>query len=250
VTSDGLKGKTAVVTGASSGIGAAIAVGFAKAGVRVVMVGRDRGKLRMVAERFPVRAPAPVVVQADITKDDDVKKIVRATRKATPKLDVLVHAAGIYEPAPFLESRLESFDRQWRTNVRAPFALTQRLLLSFRGDGAIVFITSIAGHIGFPNSVCYCASKGGEELLSKALAIELAPKGIRVNALAPGNIRTPMNAGLFAQPGYTEAMLADTPAGRIGEVADIVPCVLFLASQRASYVHGASMVVDGGWIAR
>jgi len=244
-----LDGRTALVTGASSGIGAGIAKGLATAGARVLLVARHRDRLGEVAEGFHPSAPKPTIVQADITRDDDLKEIAQAVADL-PKLDILVHAAGIYEPMPFHESRLESFDRQWRTNVRAPFVLTQRLLSNFQGDGVIVFVTSIAGHIGFPNSVAYCATKGAEELLSKSLAVELAPKGIRVNAIAPGNIRTPMNAQLFAKPGYSDEIVAATPANRVGDVDDIVPCVLFLVSQDAKYVYGASFVVDGGWIAR
>ncbi|HUZ88563.1 MAG TPA: SDR family oxidoreductase [Candidatus Acidoferrales bacterium] len=244
-----LSGRTAVVTGASSGMGAGIAAGLAGAGAQVLLVGRNRERLSRSASAASAGARAALVVEADITEEAGVAAVVAASA-AFPKLDVLVHAAGVYEPMPFSDTPMESLDRQWRINVRAPFALTQALLPSFHGQGAVIFVTSIAGHIGFPNSVAYCATKGGEELLSKALAMELAPLGIRVNAIAPGNIHTPMNAHLFAQPGWTEQLIGDTPAGRIGEVEDIVPAVVFLASSAAQYMFGASMVVDGGWVAR
>ena len=113
----------------------------------------------------------------------------------------------------------------------------------------MIFISSIAGHVAFPNSAAYCASKGAVELLAKALATEFSPR-IRVNVIAPGNIRTPMNAALRAQPGYEDAAAELTPAGRHGDPEEIAAAVLFVASDAASFVHGASFLVDGGWTAR
>jgi NAD(P)-dependent dehydrogenase (short-subunit alcohol dehydrogenase family) len=170
--------------------------------------------------------------------------------EAFGRLDAVVHAAGIFEPVPFAEAPAESFDRQWRTNVRAPYLITQAALPHLGAGSSVVFISSIAGHVGFPNSTAYCATKGALELLTRALAMELSPRGIRVNCIAPGNVHTPMNADLRALPGYEDACNELTPAGRFGEPEEIAAAVRFFLSDAASYVHGASLLVDGGWAAR
>jgi NAD(P)-dependent dehydrogenase (short-subunit alcohol dehydrogenase family) len=240
-----LDGKSAVVTGASSGIGLAIAVAMAEAGARLVLCGRDEARLAACAERVGEHR----VVAVDVDAEDAPERIVRAAVDAYGGIDVLVHSAGIFEPMPFTETTAESFDRQWHTNVRAPFLLTQRAAPHLRDRGSVIFISSIAGHVAFPSSAAYCASKGAVELLAKALATEMSPR-IRVNVIAPGNVRTPMNEALRAQPGYEERMGELTPARRHGEPEEIAAAVVFVASDAASFVHGASFLVDGGWTAR
>ncbi len=242
----GLDGKVAIVTGASSGIGLAIAVAMADAGARLVLCGRDAERLAACGERVGEHR----LVAVDVNADDAPETIVGAAVDAFGGIDVLVHSAGIFEPMPFAETTAESFDRQWLTNVRAPFLLTQRAAPHLRPGASVVFISSIAGHVAFPSSVAYCASKGAVELMTKALATELSPLGIRVNAIAPGNVKTPMNAALRAQPGYEDATGELTPAGRHGDPEEIAAAVLFVASDAASFVHGASFLVDGGWTAR
>jgi glucose 1-dehydrogenase len=240
-----LDGKAAIVTGASSGIGLAIAVAMADAGARLVLCGRDEERLAACGERVGEHR----LVAVDVNADDAPERIVGAAVDAFGGIDVLVHSAGIFEPMPFTETTAESFDRQWHTNVRAPFLLTQRAAPHLRPGGSVIFISSIAGHVAFPNSAAYCASKGAVELMAKALATEFSP-GIRVNVIAPGNIKTPMNEALRAQPGYEDATGELTPAGRHGEPEEIAAAVVFVASDAASFVHGASFLVDGGWTAR
>lgn len=246
----GVADKTVVITGASSGIGASIAVAMAAAGARTVLVGRNRGRLERSRAEVEQVGDSPLVVQGDVTDDRTPQRIVEETLAAAGSIDVLVHAAGVFEPIPFLESSLESFDRQWAVNVRAPYALTKAAVPHMKRDGSILFISSIAGHVGFPNSGAYCATKGAVELMARALSMELAPLGIRVNALAPGNVRTPMNEHLLASPEYEAAMVERTPYGRVGVVDDISPVAVFLASDAARYIHGASLLVDGGWVAQ
>jgi NAD(P)-dependent dehydrogenase (short-subunit alcohol dehydrogenase family) len=241
-----LDGRVAVVTGASSGIGAAIAEALSQSGARVVLTGRDEARLREVAARVGDHH----VVAADLAEDGAPAAVVDETVRVFGALNVLVHAAGIFWPKPFAEAPLSDFDEQFRVNVRAPYALTQAALPHLRPDGSVIFISSIAGHVGFPSSTAYCATKGAIELMTKSLAMELAPIGVRVNAIAPGNIHTPMNARFFESDDYNRSMIERTPFGRVGVVEDIAPVAVFLASDAARYVHGESILVDGGWAAQ
>ncbi len=245
-----LDDKTAVITGASSGIGAAIAVAMAATGARTVLVGRSHERLERTRAEVEQAGSAPAVVDADLTDEEAPQRIVEEAISAFGSIDALVHSAGIFEPIPFLETPLQSVDRQWAVNVRAPYALTQAAVPHMKRDGSILFISSIAGRVGFPNSAAYCATKGAVELMARALSMELAPVGIRVNALAPGNIRTPMNQHLLASREYEQAMLDHTPYGRVGVVDDVAPVAVFLASDAARYIHGESLLVDGGWVAQ
>jgi NAD(P)-dependent dehydrogenase (short-subunit alcohol dehydrogenase family) len=244
-----LDSRTAVVTGGSSGIGAAIAAAMADAGARVLLVGRDESRLASVAGRIRERGGTCETLSVDLTTDAGPKVAVDAALAAFGSLDVLVHSAGIFWPKPFEETSLRDLDQQWEINVRAPFALSQAALPSLRSGASIIFVSSIAGYVGFPNSTAYCATKGAIELLTRALAVELAPRGIRVNVIAPGTIRTHMNEHLLANPDYERAMLEATPSRRIGEVEDVAALAVFVASDAASFMFGSSLLVDGGWAA-
>ncbi|MFD2470044.1 SDR family NAD(P)-dependent oxidoreductase [Amycolatopsis silviterrae] len=240
-----LRDRIAVVTGASSGIGAQIARELGAAGAKVALVGRDSGRLGAVAGELAAAEP----IVADLATESGPQEVVDRAVARFGGIDVLVHAAGVFLPTPFADTTDEQLDAQWATNVRAPFRLT-RAAAKHLGDGSsVIFVSSICGHVGFPNSSAYCATKGAVELLVKSLTAEFAPQGIRVNAVAPGNVRTSINAHLLADSDYERQMLDSTPAGRVGEVGDIAPAVAFLASPAASYIHGASLLIDGGWVA-
>jgi NAD(P)-dependent dehydrogenase (short-subunit alcohol dehydrogenase family) len=241
-----LEGKVAIVTGASSGIGSAIAEGMSQAGAKVVLVGRDAERLQRCAERCGEHR----VAAFDLVADDAPARIVSETLSAFGGVDSIVHSAGIFWPNPLGDAPLSDFDMQWQVNVRAPYALTQAALPHLKRDSSVIFVSSIAGQLAFPNSAAYCATKGAIEQLTKALAVELAPAGIRVNAIAPGNIRTPMNEELLKSKEYEQMYLDNTPYGRVGVVEDIAPLAVFLASDEARYIHGESILVDGGWAAR
>ena len=245
-----LAGKVAIVTGASSGIGAGIVDAFGQAGADVALSGRDAAKLEAVAERVRDAGRSAHTVAHDLALDAEPARLIDETRKALGGLNIVVHCAGLFEATPLSEATLESFDRQFGLNVRAGFLLTQAAVPDLDFGDSIIFVSSVAGHVAFPNSVIYCGTKGAIELMTKALCTELSPRGIRVNSIAPGNIKTPMNAALRELPGYEDRCNDLTPAGRFGEVHEIADTAVFLASEKAAYVHGASLLVDGGWTAR
>jgi NAD(P)-dependent dehydrogenase (short-subunit alcohol dehydrogenase family) len=241
-----LDDKVAIVTGASSGIGFAIAEAMSQAGAKLVLVGRDEERLGRCAERCAEH----VVVAVDLATERASDSIVERAIERFGAIDSIVHSAGVFWPKPFGEAPLEELDYHWHVNVRTPYALTQAALPHLRRGSSVIFVSSIAGRVAFPNSAAYCATKGAVEQLTKALAVELAPQGIRVNAIAPGNIRTPMNEELLKDPDYEQMYLDGTPYGRVGVVDDIAPLAVFLASDAAAYIHGESILVDGGWAAR
>ncbi|MFI6287179.1 SDR family NAD(P)-dependent oxidoreductase [Streptomyces sp. NPDC051018] len=244
-----LRGKSAVVTGASSGIGAEIARALGAAGCGVVLVGRSADRLATAAKAVAATGAECLTVAADLREDDAPGDVVTAALGRFGRLDVLVHSAGVYAQASLEDTTDELFDEQWAINVRAPFRLTRAARPHLSRGASIVFVSSMSGLVGSPDDSAYCASKGAVELLVKALATELAPEGIRVNAVAPGNVHTPINATLIT-PELEREIVATTPAGRVGEVADISPAVVYLASDASSYVHGASLAVDGGFTAQ
>lgn len=245
-----LSDRVAIVTGASSGIGAESARALAVAGARVVLVGRSDARLNAVQAEIEAASGTSAVVLEDVSADDAPDRIVAATLEAFGKVNILVHAAGIFLPASFPETTDDILDRQWLTNVRAPYRLTRSAEPHLGAGASVIFFSSICGYVGFPNATAYCATKGAVEMLVKSLSTEFAPRGIRVNAIAPGNVRTSMNAHLFEDTEYERQMLEATPAGRVGLVDDIAPAVVFLASPGADYIHGASLLIDGGWTAR
>jgi NAD(P)-dependent dehydrogenase (short-subunit alcohol dehydrogenase family) len=241
-----LHGTVSVVTGASSGIGAEIARALGEAGSSVVLVGRSKDRLDEAAAAVGATGADTACVAADICDDEAPETIVAEALRHFGRIDVLVHSAGIYQKASLADSSDEVFDSQWMTNTRAPYRLTRAALPHLGRGSSVIFLSSTAGHVGSSDDSAYCASKGAVELIVKALGVELAPKGIRVNAVAPGNVRTPMNEAILARSEVEQSILESTPAGRIGVVSDIGPAVVYLASAASSWVHGASLPVDGG----
>jgi NAD(P)-dependent dehydrogenase (short-subunit alcohol dehydrogenase family) len=248
-----LKGKVAIVTGGSRGIGAAICRRFGKEGAKVAVIGnRSMSKARAVVAAIERAGGTAKAFKANIAKPADCERLAKEVRKAFGTIDILVNNAGIFLWAPIEKTTEELWDSQHDLNLKGAFFMTKAVVptMKKKGAGKIVNITSIAGVGGFPDSAAYCASKGGLEIMTKALCLELAHFGINVNSLAPGNIKTDMNAGLRADAAYDKRQAALTPS-RIGhlEPDDLAGAAVYFASDDSRQTHGATLLVDGGWSA-
>jgi len=246
-----LRSRVAVVTGAGRGIGRGIALRLAEAGAAVVVVDRDEAEAASVAEEIRATGAVASAVQADVSDEAAVRSLVRATCDDLGGIDVLVNNAGIFPSCPVLQMETAEFDRVLAVNLRGVFLCTREAALAMveRGrGGAIVNVTSIdALHPSMVGLAHYDASKHGVWGFTKNVALEFAPYGIRVNAVAPGGVLTPGVAEMGA--GSDEAVAAFAariPEGRMGDPDDIARAVLFLASDMSSYMTGAQVVVDGG----
>jgi NAD(P)-dependent dehydrogenase (short-subunit alcohol dehydrogenase family) len=239
-----LDGQVAVVTGAGGGLGSACAEALAVAGASLVLIGRSAPPLERVAELTGGR-----VIVCDVTAGTRVREVIRSLHA----VDVLVTCAGGNRPEPFLDVDEASLDWAWALNVRGAFLAAQGAAARMleRGDaGAIVHVTSQMGHVGAANRSVYCAVKHAVEGMTKACAIELAPYGIRVNAVAPTFVETPMTRPFLAAAHDRDAILERIPLGRLGTPSEVAAAVLFAASPDCALMTGTSVVVDGGWTAQ
>lgn len=244
-----LTGKTALVTGASRGIGKAIAIGLAQAGARVVLVSRDRGSLEVLAGEIRAQGGLADIAPCDVSQVQAVAQTVAAL----PSLDILVNNAGTNIPEPFIQVSQAHFDQIMNLNLRAAFFVAQagvKKMLQEGSGGAIINLSSQMGHVGAANRTVYCASKHALEGFTKALAVELAPQRIRVNSVAPTFIETDLTRPMFAREAFQQEVLSKIPLGQVGQPQDVVGAVVFLASPAAGMITGASLLVDGGWTAQ
>ncbi|GGO94746.1 SDR family NAD(P)-dependent oxidoreductase [Wenjunlia tyrosinilytica] len=240
-----LKDKAIVVTGASSGIGAQIAKTMAAAGARVLLVARDAGRLAACAEDITAAGGECEVCQADVTAPDAAEHVVAAALRVFGRIDCLVNNAGVFTMKPFTETGTDELDAQYATNVRAPYALTRAAVPHMGRGSTVVFVGSNLAQLGLAGTAAYSASKGAVESMARALAVELSERGIRVNTVAPGIIRTPMTSYLD-DPSALAAETRRTPAGRVGAPQDVAAAVLYLSSQASGFMVGSVLTVDGG----
>lgn len=242
----GLDGRAVVVSGASSGIGAGVARELAAAGASVVLLGRDTARLRSVQESLP-RPDRHTWYSVDLAGPREIAGLGEKLAADQEQVAALVHCAGVFDPKPFDQVSIKDLDRTWAVNVRAPFLLTQAVLPLLGAGSAVVFVSSVSGHVGMTRQSVYGTTKSAVDGLARTLAVELAPLGVRVNAVAPGFTATSMNAHLRAEPGRVERIEAATLLGRLGAVDEIARAVRFLATDDSSYVNGITLAVDGGY---
>jgi 2-deoxy-D-gluconate 3-dehydrogenase len=247
-----LSGQCALVTGASGGLGAAIAIALAEAGADVAVHGNSRSpeQTRREVERTGRRALA---LTADLSRPESADALVEGTIRGLGRLDILVNSAGTIHRSPAAEYPDEEWEKVIAVNLGAVFRLCRaagKHLLAAERRGRIVNVASLLSFQGGITVPAYAASKGGVAQLTKALANEWAGRGINVNAIAPGYMKTANTQALRADPTRSRQILERIPAGRWGEPADVAGAAVFLCSAAADYVHGHVLVVDGGWMGR
>ena len=243
-----LDGKRALVTGAGRGIGLAAAAALAEAGAHVTLAARTTKEIEQAAEAIRARGQQAEPLTLDVM---DVQAVRNALAAREP-FDVLFNNAGTNRPGPFADVSEKNYDLVFDLNMRAAFfvaqAVAQRLLAAKR-PGSIINMSSQLGHVGWAGRTIYVASKHAIEGFTKALAVELAPMGIRVNSIAPTFIETPMTRPFFQNQAFMLSVLNKIKLGRIGQVEDLMGAIVFLASDASSLMTGTSLVVDGGWTA-
>jgi len=250
-----LDGRVALVTGAARGIGAQAAVALAEAGAEVVLNGlsRSRGQLEEVADRVVAGGGRARLLVCDVTDGAQVRSGIASLER----LDILVNNAGMNIPERFLDVTEDHLDAMLALNVRGAFLVAQAAVRKMleapdrreRG-GAVIHVSSQMGRVGAELRTVYCTTKHAIEGLTRAMAVELAPHNIRVNAVAPTFLETPMTASFFADPEFRDWVISRIPLGRLGRIDEVTGAIVFLASPAASLITGASLAIDGGWTAR
>ncbi len=239
--------KTVIVTGAGRGIGRGIALAFAKSGYQVVVADLNQTEAEQVANEIVATQGKALAVKCDVSDKGEVDNLINKTMAEFGQVHCLVNNAGIYPYKSFIEMTEADWNKVMDVNLKSVFLCSQAVANVMQVGAKIVNISSIASVVGFENLTHYCASKGAINAYSRALALEVASKGINVNVVAPGAIATPGAAMSDEQAKQTMVMI---PKGRIGQPEDIAQAALFLASDQADYITGQVLVVDGGWTLR
>jgi NAD(P)-dependent dehydrogenase (short-subunit alcohol dehydrogenase family) len=243
-----LDGRRALVTGAGRGIGLAAAAALAHAGAHVVLAARTASEIEAAAAQIRHEQGSAEALVLDVTDFDAMREAIGAQAA----FDVLVNNAGTNRPAPFLEVTEQDYDAITTLNQRAAFFVAQavaRRMVQASVRGSIIHISSQMGHVGGARRTVYCMSKHGIEGLTKAMAIDLAPHGIRVNSIGPTFIDTPLTRPFWNDKAFHDDVMRRIKLGRLGTVEDLMGAVVFLASDAATLITGTALVVDGGWTA-
>jgi glucose 1-dehydrogenase len=247
-----LQGKVAIVTGAATGIGQAIAIRFAQEGASVVVdfVGKPDAPYETEKEIVSFGGKT-ISVAADVSKPDEVQNLIATTVKAFGKLDIVVNNAGVEKKLAFVDYPLEELEKILAVNLIGPFLVCQaaaRQMIKQGQGGRLINISSVHEDLPMPTNAAYCASKGGLRMLTRTIAVELAKDGITVNNIGPGAVYTPIDADIEAQPELERALMAEIPLGRWGKPQEIAALAVYLASDEAAYVTGSTYFIDGGML--
>jgi NAD(P)-dependent dehydrogenase (short-subunit alcohol dehydrogenase family) len=247
-----LTGKVAVITGASRGLGRAMALALGGAGARLALVSRDRQQLKATAEAAHALGAEAKIFQTDVTKEEEVKRLEKEVIDGFGQVQILINNAGINIRKPVIDFTLAEWRAVLDTNLTGAFLACRSFVPHMKGQGygRILNLTSIMSHVALPGRSAYAASKSGLLGFTRALALELAPEQITVNGISPGPIATEMNTPIIQNPEANQQFISRIPLGRWGKVEEVGQLALYLCSEEAGFITGADILIDGGWTAQ
>jgi len=247
-----LAGKVAVITGASKGLGRAMALALGGAGARLALVSRDRQQLKTTAEAAHALGAEAKIFQTDVTQEEEVRRLEKEVIDGFGHVQILINNAGINIRKPVIDFTLAEWRAVLDTNLTGAFLACRSFVPHMKGQGygRILNLTSIMSHVALPGRSAYAASKSGLLGFTRALALELAPEQITVNGISPGPIATEMNTPIIQNPEANQQFISRIPLGRWGKVEEVGQLALYLCSEEAGFITGADILIDGGWTAQ
>jgi NAD(P)-dependent dehydrogenase (short-subunit alcohol dehydrogenase family) len=247
-----LVGKTALITGASRGLGKGIALGLAEAGARLILVSRDQNLLEQTAEAVRVLGAQALIFRTDVTQETEIQSLQKEVARQIGSIQILINNAGMNIRKPATDFTLQEWRQVIDTNLTSAFLMCHSFvpLMKGQGYGRILNLTSIMSHIALPGRTAYCASKAGLLGFTRALALELAPEKITVNGISPGPVATEINTPILENPELNQQFVSRIPLGRWGQVEEVGKLAVYLCSEDAGFITGTDLLIDGGWTAQ